>query len=203
MKFSEFKQKVKKSPLFGGDVAKLFAVNPQVMRNQLLRWKKRGLVISLRRGLYALSDEERKIPLSRELIAATLYQPSYISMESALSYYKMIPEKVVSITSVTPRKTKTFENEAGHFSYRRLKKSVYFGFRQERDKAGFPYFIAEPEKALLDYLYLNLSAVGSDPAGYLHDSIRLQNRSRLDRRKLQRYAARFCVKKLLQAAEAV
>ncbi|MBU0672428.1 MAG: hypothetical protein KJ732_05325 [Candidatus Margulisbacteria bacterium] len=203
MKFAEFKQKVKKNPLFGGDVAELFAANPQVLRNQLLRWKKRGLIVSLRRGLYALSREERGTVLSRELIAATLYQPSYISLETALSYYKMIPEKVVAVTSVTTRKTKTFENEAGLFSYRRLKTSAYFGFRQARDEAGFPYFIAEPEKALLDHLYLNLSAIGRDPAKYCRDSLRLQNRSRLNKRKLLKYAARFGFKKLLQAAEAL
>ncbi len=201
MKFAEFKRKVKKSPLFGGDVAELFAANPQVMRNQLLRWKKRGLVIGLRRGLYALSREERGTILSRELIAATLYQPSYISLETALSYYKMIPERIVPVTSVTTRKTKMFENEAGVFSYRKLKTSAYFGFRQARDEAGFPYFIAEPEKALLDYLYLNLSAVGSDPDKYYRNSLRLQNRSRLDKRKLLKYAKCFGVKKLTRAAE--
>lgn len=201
MKFEDFKRKVRKSPLFGGDVAQLFAADPQTLRNQLLRWKKRGLVVSLRRGLYALSREERGAALSRELIAASLYQPSYISLESALSRYKLIPERVVPVTSVTPRKTKTFQNEEGWFSYRQLKKIAYFGFRSARDEDGFPYFIAEPEKALLDYLYLNLSAVGRDPAGYLRDSLRLQNRSALDKRKLARYAGRFGVKKLRRIVE--
>ncbi|MBN3033438.1 MAG: hypothetical protein JW873_05020 [Candidatus Saganbacteria bacterium] len=201
MRFEEFKQKVKKSPLFSGDVAKLFAADPQALRNQLLRWKKRGLIVSLRKGLYALSREERGAALSRELIAATLYQPSYISLETALSYYKLIPEKTVSVTSVTARKTAEFANEEGFFSYRHLKKHAYFGFRQARDESGFPYFIAEPEKALLDYLYLNLNALGKNPAGYLRDSLRLQNRPVLNKRKLTAYAARYGVKKLQDLAE--
>lgn len=200
MKFEDFKRKVKKSPLFGGDVARLFAADPQVMRNQLLRWKKRGLIIRLRKGLYALSREERGTALSREVLAANLYQPSYISLETALSRYKLIPERIVPVTSVTPRKTKTFQNEEGLFSYRQLKKTAYFGFRSARDEAGFPYFIAEPEKALLDYLYLNLSAVGRDISGYLRGSLRLQNRSILNRRKLAEYAARYGVKKLIRLA---
>ena len=202
MRFEEFKLKVKKSPIFSGDVAKLFAADSQIMRNQLLRWKKRGLVIGLRRGLYALSKEERGTPLSRELIAATLYQPSYISLETALSHYKLIPERVVPVTSVTTRKTKTFENEDGLFLYRHLKKNAYFGFRQARDEAGFPYFIAEPEKALLDYLYLNLGGIGKDINGYLRGSLRLQNRTGLNKRKLIKYAACYGTKKLLKIAEA-
>jgi predicted transcriptional regulator of viral defense system len=201
MRFEEFKQKVKKSPLFGGDVAKLFAAKPQLMRNQLLRWKKRGLIVRLRKGLYALSREERGTALSMELIAASLYQPSYITLETALSRYKLIPERVVPITSVTTRKTKTFQNEDGLFFYRHLKKDAYFGFRQARDEAGFPYFIAEPEKALLDYLYLNLSSVGGNLSSYLRDSLRLQNGSSLNKRKLRDYAARCGVKKLLKLVE--
>lgn len=157
--------------------------------------------MALRRDLYALSHEERSTALSRELIAASLYQPSYISLQTALSYYKMIPEKITAVTSVTARKTKTFENEEGLFSYRHLKKQAYFGFRQVRDEAGYPYFIAEPEKALLDYLYLNLSAVGEDPVDYLRESLRLQNRSILNKRKLLGYAGRFGTKKLLKIAE--
>jgi predicted transcriptional regulator of viral defense system len=198
MRFEEFKLKVKKSPLFGGDVAGLFAADPQMMRNQLLRWKKRGLVVRLRKGLYALSREERRTALSKELIAASLYQPSYISLETALSYHKMIPERAVSVTSVTTRKTSAFKNEEGLFLYRHLKQNAYFGFRQARDEAGFPYFIAEPEKALLDLLYFNLSKAGNDLGGYLRDSLRLQNKSVLNKRKLTAYAARYGVKKLLK-----
>lgn len=201
MKFTEFKCKVKRSPFFSSDVAELFAADPQAMRNQLLRWKKRGLVIGLRKGLYAMSREERAGVLSRELIAANLYQPSYISLETALSRYKLIPERIVPVTSVTPRKTKTFQNAEGMFIYRQLKKDAYFGFRQVRDEAGFPYFVAEPEKALLDYLYLNLRNVGRDISAYLRDSLRLQNRSSLDKRKLIKYAARYGVKKLQQMVE--
>jgi hypothetical protein len=173
------------------------------LRNQLLRWKKQGWVVMLRRGLYALGPDERKVGLSRELIAASLYKPSYVSLESALSYYKMIPEKVAAITSVTARKTKTFENAAGLFVYRHLKKDAYFGFRLVRDAASFPYFLAEPEKALLDYLYLKLGRLKVGDSSYFAEDLRLQNTGILNKRKLFRYAARFNRKKLLKILESL
>ena len=201
MKFSDFKKKVNKTPLFGGDVAGLFSKDPQTMRNQLYRWKKQGLVVALKKGLYALAKSERSVGLSKELIASSLYKPSYISLETALSNYRMIPEKVVAVTSVTPRKTMTFQNEEGMFIYRNIKKDLYFGFRLERDGAGFPYFMADPEKALLDYLYLNLGGIKAHQSDYFSGAMRLQNTSVLDRKKLKLYAKRFEVKKLVKILE--
>jgi len=200
MNFKSFKEKVKKHPLFREDVARLFSAGLQTMRNQLLRWKKKGLIVQLRKGLYLLSKEERALPASKELIAANLYQPSYISLETALSYYKLIPERIVSVTSVTTRKTKTFQNQEGLFTYRHLKKNAYFGFKAQRDEYGYPYFLAEPEKALLDYLYLNLASIKANDKNYFADSLRLQNRSSLNKAKLMRYAKRYGINKLLKVA---
>lgn len=189
---------MKKFPLFGGEVAVQFGGVPQVMRNQLSRWKKQGLIVMLKKGLYALSQNEREGKLSKEFISASLYQPSYISLETALSYHKMIPEKVVPVTAVTTRKTKSFQNDEGLFLYRQLKPTAYFGFKSARDGSGFPYYIAEPEKALLDYLYFNLGSIQADDADYFRSALRLQNRSVLNREKLFSYAKRFGIKKLLK-----
>lgn len=201
MNFKEFKEKAKKIPFLQKDLAKLFSVKPQSMRNQLQRWKKKGLVISLKKGVYVLSPEERTIPVSKQLIAANLYAPSYVSLETALSYYKLIPEKNVALTSVTTRKTKTFQNKEGLFIYRHLMKKNYFGFQIIQDEYGFPYFIAEPEKALLDFLYLNLGSIQSEGDDFFTLSMRLQNRSLLDKKKLLLYAKRYSVKKLLKIIE--
>lgn len=201
MNYREFKENIKNMPFFGGDVAELFSLSPSAMRNGLSRWKKRGLLVELKKGLYALSKSERQVALSPEIAAANIYQPSYISLESALSYYKMIPEKVSALTSVTARKTKTFQNEEGIFIYRHLKKPLYFGFIQQKDAAGYPYFLAEPEKALLDYLYLNLGQYKTNAKGYLSGSLRLQNRAMLNKKKLKSYVCRFKVKKLSRIIE--
>ena len=201
MRFKEFKDKVRDLPLFGGDIAELLSADPQVLRNQLLRWKKQGLVVKLRKGLYALSRSERTIKISKELVADSLYKPSYISLETALSRYKMIPERVLPVTSVTSRKTKTFQNDEGLFIYRHLKKSAFFGFKLTRDEAGFPYFMAEPEKALLDYLYLNLGGIEAGDENYFKASLRLQNRSILNRKKIMSYAGRYGTNKLMKILE--
>ncbi len=108
---------------------------------------------------------------------------------------------MAAATSVTTRKTKVFHNRAGAFIYRQLKPTLYFGFIAKKDEASFPYFIAEPEKALLDYLYLNLGSINDQDKDYFTGSLRLQNRSRLDKKKLILYARRFGLKKLGRVLE--
>jgi len=183
------------------DVTELLSADLQAFRNQLSRWKKQGLIVMLRKGLYALSQSERTAKISKELVADSLYKPSYISLETALSHYKMIPERIVPATSVTLRKTKTFQNDEGLFIYRHLKKSAFFGLKLTRDEAGFPYFMAEPEKALLDYLYLNLGNIETGDENYFKASLRLQNRSILNRKKIMSYAGRYGTKKLMKILE--
>lgn len=196
MEFRKFKEKVKNMPFFSSDVAEIFSTSPLTLRNQFSRWKKLGLLQELKRGLYILGQGERQTAISRQAIAAILYQPSYISLESALSHYQMIPERVDAVMSVSPKKTRMFHNSLGTFHYRNLQTSLNFGFMAKKDENGYPYFIAEPEKALLDYLYLNLGGLDPKDGDILDRSIRLQNRSILNKNKLFSYARRFDVKKL-------
>ena len=89
---------------------------------QLHRWAQRGEVIRLRRGLYTLAESYRKPPLPMFRLANEIYRPSYISGLTAMSYYGLIPEKVVPVTSVTTRVTRTFKNPLGIFAYASLKR---------------------------------------------------------------------------------
>jgi hypothetical protein len=196
MDFRKFKEKVKGMPFFSSDVAEIFSASPRTLRNQLSRWKKQGLLVEIKRGMYILGRGERQTTLSRQALAAVLYQPSYISLESALSHYQMIPERVDTVMSVSPKKTRVFHNPQGTFSYRNLQTPLNFGFIDQKDENGYPYFIAEPEKALLDYLYLNLGRLDAHEDDLLERSLRLQNRSLLNKKKLFAYARRFAVKKL-------
>jgi predicted transcriptional regulator of viral defense system len=196
MEFRKFKEKVRDMPFFSSDVAEVFSASPLSLRNQFSRWKKLGLLQELKRGLYILGQGERQTVISRQAIAAILCQPSYISLESALSHYQMIPERVDTVMSVSPKKTRVFHNPLGTFHYRNLQTSLNFGFLAKKDENGYPYFIAEPEKALLDYLYLNLGGLDPKDGDILDRSIRLQNRSVLNKNKLFSYARRFDVKKL-------
>ena len=201
MDFRKFKEKVKVLPFFSSDVAEIFSTSPLTLRNQFSRWKKQGLLVELKRGLYVLSRGERQTTLSRQALAAILYQPSYISLESALSHYQMIPERVDTVMSVSPKKTRVFHNPEGTFSYRNLQTSLNFGFLAKKDENGYPYFIAEPEKALLDYLYLNLGGLDPKDGDILDRFLRLQNRSIMNKNKLSSYARRFAVKKLYAILE--
>lgn len=109
---------------------------------------KSGLFIKLRNNYYTLKDSNP----SFYFIANKLYQPSYISLEKALSHYGIIPETIYAITSITTKPTREFKTPKGIFSYQRIKKEVFNGY-EPKEIEGTTVFFAEPEKALADYLY--------------------------------------------------
>ena len=123
-------------------------------RNNLTRWCRRGLLVKLRNQYYAF-PEYRQVPNFSRYVANRIYSPSYISLHSALSFYGMIPEEVVQLTSVTTLKTAHFENDFGTFHYQNVKTPFYFGFEIKTMQSGRGLLFATPEKALLDLLYLN------------------------------------------------
>ena len=123
-------------------------------RNNLTRWCRRGLLVKLRNQHYAF-PEYRQVPDFSRYVANRIYAPSYISLHSALSFYGMIPEEVVQLTSVTTLKTARFENAFGTFHYQNVKTPFYFGFEIKTIQSGRGLLFATPEKALLDLLYLN------------------------------------------------
>ena len=120
---------------------------------QLVWWQDKGYLRKIINRWYCFAD----IKLSEQelfFIANKIYSPSYISFESALSRHGLIPEGVYSITSATSLKTNSFKTPIGSFSYRHLKPELMFGYKLiPTDNAQAK--IAEPEKAILDYLYLN------------------------------------------------
>ncbi|MBI2443630.1 MAG: hypothetical protein HYV42_00045 [Candidatus Magasanikbacteria bacterium] len=109
---------------------------------------KSGLFIKIRNGFYILKDSHP----SHYFVANKLYQPSYISLEKALSHYGIIPEVVYTITSVTTKVPREFDTPIGAFSYQRIKKEAFTGYSlRQLDREEV--LCAEPEKALADYLY--------------------------------------------------
>ena len=118
--------------------------------------EKNGELISLKRGLYMVSPEDTGKNLSLGLVANHIYGPSYVSLEYAMRHYGLIPEAVYTITSITTRHTRTFENSLGRFSYRCVSADWFpIGVTTEVEN-GVRYMIATPEKALCDtLLHLN------------------------------------------------
>ncbi len=155
MKYIELIKKLK-DPIFSLQDLKLTGLN--IYPYQLSEWSKKGYIIKLKNGVYALA--EKKELLKSEYIAFNLYQPSYVSLEWALAKYGIIPEMVYNCTSVTTKTTRVFKNEFGMFSFKRVKQELFFGYNKINDN-GLVYLMAEPEKALADYVYLNLSRINN------------------------------------------
>ena len=118
MKYSDFKKLVSDTVTF----SPLEYLPPDHDRNifnlQVSQWKKSGLLLPLKRNLYVLNEYDSKKTPSRFYIANQLVFPSYISLETALSFYGVIPERVYSVTSVTSKKTAQFSNSFGTFTFR-------------------------------------------------------------------------------------
>jgi len=135
------------------DTNQVYACHPDFDRNNLARWTKNGYLIHLRKSMYAFA-ECKSCEGAAAYFAGRMYKPSYISLHTALSFYGMIPEAVLQVTSVTSLKTSSFRNAFGEFSYKSVREGMMFGY--EPREAGDSLFAqyATPEKALVDLLYL-------------------------------------------------
>lgn len=191
MQYSVLKEKLKDFAVFSlFDIRK---IESKFYRYQLNSWQKKGYIKKLRRGYYIFSD----IKLDEEVlfyISNKLYSPSYVSFESALSYYGLIPEGVYSITSACGKKTSGFKTQIANFTYRKIKSEFLFGYDLKKH-GRMNYKIACMEKAVLDYLYLNPNI--SNDADFhewrFNTSEFLKN---VNISKLRRYAEEYHNKKL-------
>jgi len=126
--------------------------NLKSVHNKICELEKSGKIIRLKKGMYVISPKVSEKLLSIELIANHIYGPSYISMESALRYYGLIPESVFTTRSITTKHSREFENALGRFEYIQCPKTYFsIGIRQEI-KENTVFLIASPEKALCDLM---------------------------------------------------
>jgi predicted transcriptional regulator of viral defense system len=113
----------------------------------------KGDIIRIRRGLYVLSKRHQRNGIDLFELAQTIYGPSYISLESALSYHGWIPEGVQTTTSISQNRSREFKTPLGVFSYSRMSKFNYIGV--ERISSGRSLFLmADPVKALVDMVFV-------------------------------------------------
>lgn len=116
---------------------------------------KQGELVRIKRDLYCVSPRITGQRLSNALIANHLYGPSYVSLETALAYYKLIPERVEVTQSVVMTRAKTFQTLLGRFTYTKVPTDYYsIGITQEQTLTGQTFLIASPEKALCDLILL-------------------------------------------------
>jgi len=170
-------------------IDQVYAWQPSFDRNNLHRWVKKHLIVRLRRGYYTFPEYKEK-PDYAWYFANRIYKPSYISLQTALAFYGLIPEAVVQISSVSTLKTAEFNNELASFSYNSISNKLMFGYVDKSIGDNKSILFASPEKALLDLLYLNPEYNTSDHLqdlrldyDLLHDEV--------DTDLLKYYAQRF------------
>jgi predicted transcriptional regulator of viral defense system len=157
--------------LFGGsDFATAWFIKSCVRRN---------IFIKIRRGLYTVAN----FPANSFSIANRLYEPSYISFDTAMSFHGIIPETIYSVTSATPKTSRELEANGISYDYHKIKKEAYGGYEPIKylDKT---ILMAEPEKAIADYLYF----VALNERGLYYERIDL---SKINKGKLLKYVKLF------------
>lgn len=128
-------------------------IEPAFHRQRLVEWQNKGYIKKIVDKYYVFSDMEINDELLY-IISNRIYQPSYISLETALRFYNLIPENVYTVTAVSSKRTYLFNSYVANFQYRKIKPDLIFGYKAVKYKNN-TYKIAEIEKTILDYFYLN------------------------------------------------
>lgn len=124
-------------------------------RDKISVWLKSGDLIRVKKGLYIFGKHIALTPYAQEVLANLIYGPSAISLNYALSFYGLIPERVTTITSITNKRNKSFATPVGEFTYKYLSPAKYpTGIELRINSQDNHFLIASPEKALCDHIYL-------------------------------------------------
>jgi predicted transcriptional regulator of viral defense system len=200
MKYEELLEVVGPEPLFETGLLMAGVADPPALQRQLSRWVQAGRLTKLRRGLYAIATPYATSSPDPFVVSNRLVRPSYVSLESALHYHEVIPDVPFAVTAVTTGRSGVHDTPSGRFVFHHIRTDRFWGSHEIRIAAGQRgAWIAVPEKALIDLLYLNHS---SDDPAYLRE-LRLQNLQQLDAGVLTEMAARFGSAKVSRAVDTV
>jgi hypothetical protein len=203
MEFGKLVQVVGEEAVFETGLLLAGDADRRDVQKQLSRWTRAGRLYQLRRGLYALAPPYQKVKPHPFLIANRLVRGSYVSGLSALAYYDLIPEYVPVTMSVTTGRPAHWDTPLGSYEFRHVKGDLAHGYRLLEVANGQRAFVATPEKALLDWVYLQPDA---DRREYLRE-LRLRvtragadGPRGLDVGELERLAGQTRSPKLMRAA---
>jgi len=197
MDFSRLLDLVGDEPVFETALLLAGEVDPAAVRLQLSRWKASGRIYQLRRGLYALAPPYQKTNPHPFVIANRLRRASYVSCQSALAYDGLIPEVVPVTVSVTTARPARWKTPLGVYEFHHIQPNLLRGYQVTDLGGGQQAFVATPEKALLDLVYLQ---PGGDSPAYIQE-LRLQNLERLNLGELARQVEQAGIAKLRRAAD--
>lgn len=170
-------------------------------RDKITALLKRKDIIRVKKGIYIFGERYARRPFSREVLANMILGPSYVSLDYALHYYGLIPERVETLTSVTSGRNRQFSTPVGLFTYRGIPRNAYPVGIDQIEIEGRRFFIATPEKALCDKLY-DARGIGirsrSALKEYLFTSLRIdvEELRKLDTRALGLIAERYRSRKI-------
>jgi predicted transcriptional regulator of viral defense system len=149
--FIEFKNQLDKWPLIS--LSEIYKAFPMLDKRRLSEWCQKGYIENVKRGFYRFTDQ----PINQGVTYFTankIYSPSYISLETALAYYQVIPEAVFISSSISTLNTTKLSTSMGNFTYQHVKENLFFGYVLV-SLNGLIVSLANLEKAILDYLYLH------------------------------------------------
>ncbi|MFA4874508.1 MAG: type IV toxin-antitoxin system AbiEi family antitoxin domain-containing protein [bacterium] len=198
MKVDSLIEKFADQPVVESAALITFIGDAATARVQISRWVSSGRLIQLRRGYYLLAPKLRRREPDVHYIANVLCAPSYVSLTYALGFYGMIPEAVVTVTSVTTRRPVLYSTPIARFEYRHIAPHLFWGYETQEPQGVTPVQIALPEKALLDLIYLTPGKADE----VFFESLRLQHLDVIDAPRLHAFAARFGGRKMPSAARA-
>lgn len=185
MMYLAFEKTFRDFPIFSiRDIKKRY---PDFDNRRLVEWQQKGYILKVRRAFYCFKEHRRNEHF-QYFSANKIYSPSYVSFESALNYYNIIPEGVFTITSATTRNTANYETTIGNFTYKHLKSGLFFAYKLIQGD-GVMIKIAEPEKVILDYFYMNNLNSIAEIEGMRFNEIQLKEI--IDFQKLEKYQKIF------------
>ena len=197
MRYGDLVGLVSSEPVFASALLLAGRTSAGAVQRQLSRWVKAGRLLQLRRGWYVLPPPFRKIEPHPFLVANRIKPASYVSLQSALAQHGLIPEYVPVVTSVTTGRPELVQTPLGAFQYRHLAPAWFTGFGRMEMQAGQPSYLARPEKALLDLIYLTPGSANDD----FLEELRLQHTERLNLTTLRNMARKLGSKKVCRAVE--
>lgn len=191
MKLKDLQKLMPKAVFTLPEVARMAWQNPvSTLRLQLHQWVQAGELIRLKRGLYAWPGRIE----DRAAVATALHGPCYISLQSALHHYGLMPDVTFALTLFTTKTTRRFKTPVGQFIYHHIKKDLFFDYDPDT-------LWASSEKAIVDYCYLYSKKLHPDPLFWREE--RWQNLDRIHFKKALQHARKTGVKKVLQLVKSL
>ena len=165
--------------------------NDDSLNSNLKFWLKKEIIISLKKGVFILKKTWEKEPnkdLYLQYLANKIYQPSYLSLEYVMDKYSLLTESVWGLSSITTKKTQTFNNKLAKFSYYSISSDLFCGYESKKFNSA-NVLIAKKPTAVFDYLYLRfLKNAPVSQTAIKELRINWENISKIEFGKIQKYA---------------